>query len=200
MQKIFFFILQFYTFLIKHKFCAFGTGSVIKPFLNSSNERFISIGKNVNIGSFCRITVATEFGGHIVRSKNKVRIKIGDNVDVGNNTFITANNSVEIGSHVIMSSYVFIGDHDHGYSDINKNLHEQPLSENCHVKIGDNVFLGVKSSILKNVTIGEHSVVAANSVVIKNVAAYSVVAGNPAQVIKKYDFKLKKWVSEKNHL
>jgi acetyltransferase-like isoleucine patch superfamily enzyme len=166
----------------------------VKPFLNSANEKYISIGREVNIGAFCRITVSTEFGGHQVKSANKIRIKIGDNVDVGNNTFISANNRIEIGKHVIMSSYVFITDHDHGFQDFSKNLHEQPLSEGGHVIIGDNVFLGTKCSVLKNVTIGERSVVSANAVVTKDVPAFSVVAGNPAKIIKRFDFDQKAWV------
>ena len=182
------------TFFLKLNFLHFDDNSIIKPFLNSANEKYISIGNDVNIGSNCRITVSTEFGGHKVKSDNKIRIKIGDNVDIGNNTFISANNSVEIGDHVIMSSYVFITDHDHGFGDFSKNLREQPLTEGGFVKIGDNVFLGVKSSILKNVAIGERSIVAANAVVTKDVPAYSVVAGNPARMIKKFDFDLSKWI------
>jgi len=164
------------------------------PVLNSANEQYISIGNNVEIGAFCRITVSTEFGTHKVKSENNVRIKIGDNVSIGNNSFISANSKIEIGNHIIMSSYVFITDHDHGFKNIEKNLEEQPLTEGGYVKIGDNVFLGVKSSILKNVTIGERSVVAANAVVTKNVPAYSIVAGSPARVIKKYDFDKKAWI------
>lgn len=191
--KYFFAVGRLYTRLIKRKFASFGRNSVIMPVLNSTNERFISIGKNVNIGSFCRIAVATEFGGHKVKSDNNIRLKIGDNVSIGNNSFISANNSIEIGNNIIMSSYVFITDHDHGFQNVEKNLDEQPLSEGGHVRIGDNVFLGVKSSVLKNVTIGERSVVAANAVVTRDVPPYSIVAGNPARVIKKYDFEKKEW-------
>lgn len=194
MYKIFYFLGGLYTKLVRGKFYHFGEKSIIKPFLNSANEKYISIGDNVNIGSFCRITVSTEFGGHKVKSDNKIRIKIGDNVDIGNNSFISANNDIEIGDHVIMSSYVFISDHDHGFGDFNKNLHEQPLSEGGRVVIGNNVFLGVKSSIMKNVTIGERSVVAANSVVTKDVPPFCIVAGNPARIIRKYDFDKKDWV------
>lgn len=192
--NLFYSIGNLYTLFLKKKFYSFGKNSIIKPFLNSSHEEYISIGDFVNIGSFCRITVSTEFGGFKVKSTNKIRLKIGNHVDVGNNSFITANNNIEIGNHVIMSAYVTISDHDHGFLDIKKNLHEQPLTEGGHVKIGNNVFLGVKSSILKNVSIGEHSVVAANAVITKNVPPYCVVAGNPAHIIKKYDPKLKKWI------
>ncbi len=192
--QLFCWLGKLYTYLLRGKFYHFGENSIIKPFLNSSNEKYISIGNNVNIGSLCRITVSTEFGGIKCKSKNRVRLKIGNNVDIGNNTFISSNNNIEIGNHVIMAPYVFLTDHDHGFLDVNKNLHEQSLTEGGYVKIGDNVFLGVKSTILKNVIIGEHSAIAANSVVTKDVPPYSIVAGNPAKIIKKYNFHLKRWV------
>ena len=185
MYRLFFVISKIYTFLIKNSFRSFGKNSIIKPFLNFSEAQFISIGKNVNIGSSCRITVSTCFGKLKTKSITKTKIKIGDNVDIGNNAFISANNNLQIGNHVIMAPYVFITDHDHGFQDITKNLHQQPITEGGFVKIEDNVFLGVKSSILKNVTIGTHSVVGANSVVTKDIPPYSVVAGNPAKIIKK---------------
>lgn len=193
--KLFYLLSNVYTYFLKRKFYYFGKNSIIKPFLNSANEKYISIGENVNIGSFCRITVSTEFRGIRCKSNNKVRIKIGDNVDIGNNTFISANNNIEVGNHVIMAPNVFITDHEHGFLDVNKNLHAQPLTEGGFVKIGGNVFLGVKSTILKNVIIGEHSVVAANSVVTKNIPPFCIAAGNPARIIKRYDSRRKKWLN-----
>lgn len=184
---------KLYTWMIRRKFRDFGKNSIVKPVLNSANEKYISIGDNVDVGAFCRLTVATEFGGHKVKSDNGVRLRIGDNVSIGSNSFLSANNNVEIGNNVIMSAYVFVTDHDHGFGDIEKNLDKQPLSEGGFVKIGDNVFLGVKSSILKNVTIGKRAVVAANAVVTKDVPAFSIVAGNPARIVKKYDFEKKEW-------
>ena len=185
MYQLFLLISKIYTFLIKFSFQTFGKNSIIKPFLNFSKAKFISIGNNVNIGNSCRITVSTDSSGVKTKSKTKIKIKIGNNVDIGNNTFISANNNIEIGNHVIMAPNVFITDHDHGYKDITKNLHKQPLTEGGFIKIEDNVFLGIKCSILKNLTIGTHSVVGANSVVTKNVPPFSVVAGNPAKIIKK---------------
>lgn len=192
--QFFLIISHFYTWTIKKKFYSFGKKSIIKPFANLSNCQHISIGEFVDIGNNCRITVSNEFFGLPCHSKNKIKLKIGDHVDIGNNTFISANNHIQIGSHVIMAPFVFITDHDHGFSDINKNLHQQALTENGQTIIENNVFLGTKSSILKNVRIGEHSVIGANSVVTKNVPPFSIVSGNPAKIIKKYDFQKKKWV------
>ncbi len=185
MYKIFIYFSKIYTFLIKYSFQSFGKESIIKPFLNFSNPKYINIGNKVNIGSNCRITVSTEFNGIKTKTITKTKIKIGNNVDIGSGSFISANNDIQIGNHVIMAPSVFITDHDHGFLNINKNIHKQPLTENGHTKICDNVFLGIKCSVLKNVTIGNHSVVGANSVVTKDVPPYSIVAGNPAKIIKK---------------
>lgn len=185
MYKIFLEISKIYTFLIKRCFHSFGKNSIIKPFLNFSNPHYVDIGKSVNIGNSCRITVSTIFAGQKTKSKTNIKIKIGNNVDIGNNTFISANNNISIGNHVIMAPNVFITDHDHGFTNIKKNLHQQALTDGGYVDIKDNVFLGVKSTVLKNVTIGKHSVVGANSVVTKDVPPFCVVAGNPAKIIKK---------------
>jgi len=183
--QFFLLVSKIYTLVLKKQFAFFGKKSIIKPFVNLSNCQYISIGDYVDIGSSCRVTVSNDFCGIPCHSKNKIKLKIGNHVDLGTGTFISANNDIQIGNHVIMAPYVFITDHDHGFGDIHKNLHQQPLTENGQTIIGDNVFLGTKCSILKNVTIGQHSVVGANSVVTKDIPPYSVVVGNPAKIIKK---------------
>lgn len=185
MYQLFLIFSQIYTLLIKKSFQSFGKKSIIKPFANLANCQHISIGHHVDIGNSCRITVSNSFFGLPCHSSNKIKLKIGNHVDIGNGTFISSNNDIQIGNHVIMAPYVFITDHDHGFSNITKNLHQQPLTEGGYVKIENNVFLGTKCSILKNVTIGKHSVIGANAVVTKNIPPYSIVAGNPAKVIKK---------------
>ena len=185
--SLFFFLSQIYTYITKKQFKKFGHHSVIKPFLNTNNQSYISIGNYVNIGSFCRIAVSTRFGRYRCQSQRKTRIKIGNHVDIGNNTFISANNNVHIANNVIISAYVFITDHDHKNNHPGQSPFHQPLSENGHVIIKDNVLIGTKASILKNVTIGQGATIGANSVVTKDVPPNTVVAGNPAKIIKRYD-------------
>lgn len=188
------FFIKIYTWAIRGNFQAFGEFSVVKPFLNMTNGRYIAVGKNVDIGSFSWVSVSTEFGGYKCVSTNATRLKIGNNVDVGNNAFIVANNDIEIGDNVIMAPYVYISDHLHCFDNIYKELHKQPLTQGGFVKIEDNVFIGTKACVLPNTVIGRHSVIGAGAVVVKNVPPYSVAVGNPARVIKKYDFKKKKWI------
>ena len=179
----------------KRGFYDFGKNSVIKPVLNTTNKQNISIGSNVNIGSFCWVAVSTDFAGIHCQSPNKVRLMIGDNTSIGNNAFVIANNYVEISRNVIISNYVYISDHHHTFNNMEIPITEQPLSEGGRVIIKDNVFIGTKSCILPNVTIGERSVIGAGSIVTKDIEPYHMVVGNPAKPIKKYDCTLKKWIS-----
>ena len=67
-----------------------------------------------------------------------------------------------------------------------KNRPARPKLKTAPVRIANNVWIGMNAVILKGVTIGENSVVAAGSVVTKNVEPNTVVAGNPAQVVKTF--------------
>ena len=84
--------------------------------------------------------------------------------------------SVKIGQHVMIGANVSIGDTD----DHPERLHTEPLP----VIIGNNVFIGMNSIILKGVTIGDNTIVGAGSVVTKSLPANCVAAGVPCRVIK----------------
>ena len=130
------------------------------------------------------------------------QIKFGRNVQVGDYVHIAAIDSVIIGDHVLMASKVYISDHDHGnyrgggdgVSQPYQLQIEKPLQV-APVNIGRNVWVGENVCILKGVTIGENSIIGASSVVTKSVPADSVVAGNPAQILKRFDYTLSRWVS-----
>ncbi len=92
------------------------------------------------------------------------------------------------------AAYVHITDHSHEYRDISKPVIDQGVFTKGPVRIGKGSWIGLRASILSGVTIGEHSVVAAGSIVTKDVPAYSVVAGCPARVISHYDNETGKWV------
>ena len=62
--------------------------------------------------------------------------------------------------------------------------------------IADDVWIGGNVVILAGISIGEHAVIGAGSVVTKDVPPYSVVVGNPAKIVKKYDFNLNVWIKQ----
>jgi acetyltransferase-like isoleucine patch superfamily enzyme len=92
-----------------------------------------------------------------------------------------------IGNNVLTGPRVLITDNAHGASVdtiIDIAPIERELSSKGPVIIEDNVWIGEGSMIMPNVTIGKCSIIAANSVVTKDIPAYCVAAGSPARIIK----------------
>lgn len=115
-------------------------------------------------------------------------IKIGSHCSFGAFNHITSINSIIIGDGCLTGKNVTITDNSHGdtdYTSLNIPPIKRPMVSKGPVVIGNNVWIGDKATILPNVIIGDGSVIAANAVVTKDVPAYSIVAGNPAQIIKK---------------
>lgn len=109
-------------------------------------------------------------------------VKAGKNCWIGPFTIIDGSGGLTIGDSCTVSAGVHIYTHDN----IKRTLSGGKFPvEHTEVMIGDCSYIGPQSIIIKGVKIGSHCVIAANSFVNKNVADYSIVAGNPARVIGK---------------
>jgi len=121
---------------------------------------------------------------------------VGDIV-IGNYTRIGLNNTligpVAIGNKVNLAQNVAISGLNHNFEDIDKLIAEQGISTK-QITIEDNVWIGANSVVLPGIRIGKHVVVGAGSVVTRDVPPYRVVVGNPARVVKRYDFEKKQWI------
>lgn len=107
----------------------------------------------------------------------EAKLKIGNNVAIGDRTEIHAGREVTIGDNSLISWDCCIMDRDY-----HKLMSDTEVFKPVH--IGNNVWIGARALILKGITIGDGAVVAAGSVVTRDVPAKTIVAGNPAKVIK----------------
>ena len=114
------------------------------------------------------------------------RIEIGNACLMSPGSRISASDEIVLGDGCMMANGAYITDSDwHGlYDRVSHPKSKTP------VRLGKNVWLGDHATVLKGVTIGDNSIVAAQSVVTKDVPANVVVAGNPAQIVKKLDLKI----------
>jgi len=129
---------------------------------------------------------------------DQAELIIGKNVKMNHRCHIGVMKSVKIGDDVLMASNVFISDHSHGcYSeDVHSNPTQAPNERKLFckdVEIGNKVWIGENACILSGVSIGESSIIGANSVVTRNIPPYSIAAGAPARVVKTWDEKSSRW-------
>lgn len=111
------------------------------------------------------------------------KVNIGDDVAINFYTMIVAFKNISIGNDVLIGPYVLIHSGNHRYEDVTVPIRSQG-HDSAPIVIEDDVWIGAHAIVLKGVTIGRGSVVAAGSIVNSDVAPYSVVAGVPAKKIR----------------
>ncbi len=112
------------------------------------------------------------------------KIIIGEGTHINKHANIVSNSKIEIGKNCLLAINISIYDHEHIFS---RKVHPttKGLSKGKDIRIGNDVYIGNNSVILKGVSLGDHVVVGANSVVTKSFPKYSIIAGAPAKIIKR---------------
>ena len=160
------------TWLVKRKLTTCGTNLRGRNpgmfFLAEDSE--VHIGNHVMLEKDVRIS--TSVGA---------KISIGDNTYLGEGSNLLAGRDITIGRNCSISWHVLIMDnssHPLGFSG------ETPVTKVGPIHVQDHVWIGCRAVILKGVTVGEGSIIANNAVVTKDVPPRTMVAGNPAKVVK----------------
>ena len=172
---------------IKRRHCVVGSGAVLLP--SSRIENFLRNRDSIVIGSNARIA------GELLVFAHGGRIQVGDDCFIGEGTRIWSANSAKIGHRVLISHAVNIHDtNSHSTSAASRHAHMSAIRSTGHpahlpdvtdspVVVEDDVWIGFNAVVLKGVRIGRGAVVGAGSVVTRNVAPFTVVAGNPARQV-----------------
>lgn len=163
---------------------------VIDPIRFSSG--YVVMGRGVMIGHAARLEAITNYNS----SQYTPAIHIGDGVTIQQNLHLTCANRIVIGSNTAIAANVTITDIDHPYADVTIPIEHQDLAVK-EVVIGEDCKIYNNAVILPGVHIGKHCVVGANSVVVRDIPDFSVVAGAPARIVKRYDPTDKMWIAVK---
>jgi acetyltransferase-like isoleucine patch superfamily enzyme len=111
--------------------------------------------------------------------RGSARILVHDRCYINRYTMIDAFERVEIGRDTMIGPHCYITDHDHGM-EAGQRVAEQALVSKPTI-IGTDVWIGAGAMLLKGVSVGDHSVIAAGAVVTRDVPAYAIFAGVPAR-------------------
>lgn len=150
---------------------------------------FLRGGKYIEVGKHTRINRNNILTAWPLTDRMP-QLKIGDHCDIGQYNHITCVNKVIIGNGVLTGRWVTITDNAHGntsYTTLRQRPSKRKVVSKGDVVIEDNVWIGDKCTILPCVHIGRGCIIAANSVVTKDVPPYCVAGGNPAKVLKRVE-------------
>ena len=175
--------------------------TVIQPVSFRRPERItigsgVYIGQNSIVGAIVRTGPITTHpdGGHVAQEFDS-RIVIGNRVAAIAGLQVLAHQCITIGDDVMLANNVFLCDALHGYEHARFPYKYQGMFRIQPIKIGRGCWVGQNVVVMPGVTVGEMSIIGANSVVTRNIPSYSIAVGAPARVIKKWDDTAGDWVS-----
>ena len=203
---------EFLTILFERGFAALRGLIFVKPFLKKSKGLIfaskgskIQFGHKIKVGSgFNLMEYATlnalsydgvEIGNNFTLGKYAViectgvlrnvgnSLKIGNNVGINHYCFIGVRGNITIGDNVIFGPRVNIFSENHNFDRLDISIKNQGVTKEDTI-IGNDVWIGASVSIMPGVKVGNGCVIAAGSVVTKDIVDFSVVAGVPAKIIK----------------
>jgi acetyltransferase-like isoleucine patch superfamily enzyme len=156
---------------------AFARWPVYGNVLEAFSEGRLEIGAN------------TLFEPHVwLTAPGGARIRIGSGTFLNIAVMVASLELVEIGDHCMFANGCFVSDSSHRFDDPDRPVTWQGFTSKGPTRVGDNVWCGANVVITGGVTVGERSVIGANSVVIADIPPFSVAAGAPARVLREITY------------
>lgn len=170
-------------------------GLTLGPRCNLRGLAYIKIGKNFRVMEGLWLEAHDRYKDQELNP----RVIIGDDVSVSRWCHVSAIEYIEIGSRTLLGSNVYIADHNHGtyagieQSDPNVPPATRPLGGGGPVIIGEDVWIGNNAVLVGPLNVGRGAIIAANSVVTRDVSVNTIVAGVPARPIKGFSAASGEW-------
>lgn len=173
--------------LLAFRFGSFGKRVRFERPLHIVGARFIHIedGADIQNGGYFNCTPVA--GGAAPE------LRFGRGTHVGHHAHIVCASSVTIGERALLADRVFIADNSHEYRDITGPILDQPIYALAPTAIGAGSWIGENACVI-GCRVGRNCVVAANSVVTRDVPDYCVVAGAPAAIVKRFCLERQQWL------
>ncbi len=124
-----------------------------------------------------------------ITAPDQARVRIGEGCFLNIGVMVAARELVEIGDHCMLANNCFVSDAGHRFDDPELPVPWQGFVSKGPTRIGENCWLGANTVVMSGVSIGERCVVGANSVVTHDVEPFTVVAGAPAQVLRRIEYR-----------
>lgn len=169
-------------------FGAYGRNTWIVPPARVSTPSAVFLGDDVTILERSFLSVVAAVPGITPK------LTVGDRTSIGAQSHVACVGEIEIGPEVLTAARIFIGDTYHRYEDPDLAVLDQPMATPERVTIGRGSFLGIGAAVLMGVTVGEHSYIGAGAVVTSDVEPHTLVVGNPARPVRRWDPRLAEWV------
>lgn len=170
---------KLFSLSVAGSFASFGASSVLQLPVRLKNEHRIAVGSNVFVAAGSWLQVLDGDG-------DEPAIVLGDRSSLAGGCVLSAAASITLGREASMARNVYVADHSHVYDDPDASILEQGVTRVEPIEIGDGAWIGENAIVLPGVRIGTRAVVSANSVVSHDVPDYSVVAGHPARVVRRF--------------
>ncbi|MGC2332310.1 MAG: hypothetical protein WA581_12720 [Candidatus Acidiferrales bacterium] len=160
--------------------------------LDRSTAHRIQLGRFVLLRRDCRLQVLAP-----PQETGEPIITLDSVVDVGAGSTISAKNRIHLEREVTLGQSVLVMDHGPAHEDVTVPVRHQGVTEGGRIRIAKGCFVG-QGTVIRcergELVLGQHSVVAAHSLITRSFPPYSLIAGNPARIVQQFDPEKKMWV------
>jgi len=175
-----------------YPFLSFGAGVSIHHSCSISRPacRHISLGNSIYLGEDVWLNVVLD------DKSSTPKLDLGEGCKIGRRSVLSVRNHIRLEPDVLLAPGVLIMDHNHEYRDPRVAIHAQGVTRGGSITIGRNSWIGYGAVICsgdRDLSLGRNSVVGANSVVTQSFPPFSVIAGNPARLVRYYDEDSGEW-------